>query len=256
MPVQGTLLSKNGYDRWNVGNELGATEESDDYRSLRAAFEDLPEDPYARGSGRYRRYARGMFLPWSQQFIWMPATESQAREGMNGYYQGDNNPEYINVTRSLPAITAETCQNQLLLDIIDFDFSQTYWSEDDSVWPLYVGIHLIKLHIAEDDREAVSSPNELHQDGEPYVFAHMIYRHNAVGGENLIAQPEYRGKQPADVPAADRLAEFQLERPLDSYAITDDLVSHYVAPIRKGPAPEPGERAIVLADWVPMRHRI
>lgn len=256
MTVQGITLPTAGYDRWNLADEFGITEENENYRSLRAAYDDLPEDPYARGSGRHRRYARGVFLPWSQEFFWMPATESQAREGMNGYYQGDNNPEYVNVTRDLPAISAETCANPLLLDIIRFDFSQTAWSEDDRVWPLYVGVHLIKLHVEDPEHVAVSSPNELHQDGEPYVFAHLVYKHNAVGGGNVIATPEYRGKQPEDVPASDKLAEFQLERPLDSYAITDHLVSHYVAPIRKGDAPEAGERAIVLADWVPMRHRI
>ena len=256
MPVNASTLSRQGYDRWDLGAHFGIDEENTDYKALKASYEDLPKDPYALGSGRYRRYARGMFLPWSREFIWMPATESQARDGMNGYYQGDNNPEYVGVTRDLPAISQEVCANKLLLDLIQFDFSQTRWDEDDSVWPLYVGVHLIKLHIEEDGHEAVSSPNELHQDGEPYVFAHLIYRHNAEGGGNLIATPEYRGKQPEDVPPADRLAEFQMERPLEAYAITDDLVSHYVGPIRKGDDPEPGERAILLADWVPMRHRI
>ncbi|MFJ3600923.1 2OG-Fe dioxygenase family protein [Streptomyces sp. NPDC090126] len=256
MPANPSTLSRQGWDRWNLGTEFGIDETGSDYRALRAAYDDLPEDPYAVGSGRYRRYARGVFLPWSREFFFMPATESQAREGMNGYYQGDNNPEYVNVTRNLPAISEEVCRNKLLLDMIQFDFSQTRWSEDDAVWPLYVGVHLIKLHIEEDDREAVSSPNELHQDGEPYVFAHLIYRDNAEGGANLIATPEYRGKQPDDVPPADRLAEFQMENPLEAYAITDHLVSHYVGPIRKGDAGRPGERAILLADWVPMRHRI
>ncbi|RPF21499.1 2OG-Fe dioxygenase family protein [Myceligenerans xiligouense] len=229
---------------------------SANFKALRAACRDLPEDPYAPNSGRYRRYARAVFLPWSKDLFWMPATESQVREGVNGYYQGDNNPEHAGVTRNFPAISVGICNNRLLLDIIQFDFAQTYWSEHDAVWPLYVGVHLVKLQVEEDGHEAVSSPNELHQDGEPYVFAHLIYRHNAEGGTNLIATPGYRGKQPEDVPPADRLAEFQMTRPLDTYAVTDDLVSHYVGPIRKGGAPVPGERAILLVDWVPMRHRI
>ncbi|TQF02419.1 hypothetical protein E6W39_09235 [Kitasatospora acidiphila] len=255
MQLEPSELAKNGYDRWGLAEHFGITEDDANYQALRAAYADLPPDPYAPGSGRHRRYARGMFLPWSKEFIWMPATESQRREGMNGYYQGDHNPEYPNVVRNLPAITQETCDNPLVLDMIKFAFEQTRWSEDDSVWPLFVGVHLIKLHI-EDDGEAVSSPNELHQDGEPYVFAHLIYRDNMVGGGNVIATPAYRGKQPADVPPEDTLAAFDLEKPLDSYAITDDLVSHYVAPIRKGEAERPGERAIMLSDWVPMRHRI
>ncbi|KJS53836.1 2OG-Fe dioxygenase family protein [Streptomyces rubellomurinus] len=249
-------LSKNGYDRWDLAEHFGLTEADENYRTLRAAYDDLPADPYAPGSGRHRRYARGVFLPWSKEFFWMPATESQAREGMNGYYQGDNNPEYVGVVRELPAISQEICANPLLLDLIRFDFEQTRWSQDDAVWPLYVGVHLIKLHVEDGEGEAVSSPNELHQDGEPYVFCHLIYRDNAEGGHNVVATPAHRGKQPQDVPAHDLLAEFELEKPLESYAIADELVSHYVAPIRNAGAPRPGERAIMLADWVPMRHRI
>ncbi|WP_227870270.1 2OG-Fe dioxygenase family protein [Streptomyces otsuchiensis] len=256
MSVLPSELAKNGYDRWDLLQHFGLTETDENYRALRAAYEDLPIDPYAPDSGRHRRYARGVFLPWSREFFWMPASRSHALEGMNGYYQGDNNPEYVNVVRSLPAISQEVCDNPLLLDMIQFDFEQTRWSEDDAVWPLYVGIHLIKLRIEDEDGEAVSSPNELHQDGEPYVFAHMIYRENAEGGNNVIATPAHRGKQPEEVPAHDILAEFDMRTPLEAYGITDHLVSHYVAPIRKGSEPGPGERAILLADWVPMRHRI
>ena len=257
MTRSGTPLSIDGHARYDVAAELGINVQDDkNYLALRDAYADLPPDPYAPGSGRYRRYARGMFLPWSKEFLWMPATESQLRNGMHGYYQGDHNPEYVGVVRDLPAISDFVCRNQLLLDMIQFDFDQTRWDEDDSVWPLFVGVHLIKLHIEEAGREAVSSPNELHQDGEPFVFAHLVYRTNAEGGGNLIAPPKYRGKQPADVPQQDRLSEFDLENPLESYAVTDHLVSHYVGPIHKGDDDGPGERAIVLTDWVPMRHRI
>jgi hypothetical protein len=256
VPAPPSELLANGYAQYDIAAHLAITEEDETYRNLRSAFSDLPADPYAPGSGRYRRYARGLFFPWSQEFTWMPATESQAREGMNGYYQGDNNPEYVGVVRALPAISRAVRHNPLLHDLIQFDFEQTGWSDDDSVWPLFVGVHLIKLQIDEDGREAVSSPNELHQDGEPYVFAHLIYRDNTEGGGNVIATPDYRGKQPGDVPAEGVLAEFSLDRPLESYAITDHLVSHYVAPIRKGRAAVPGIRTIVLTDWVPMRHRI
>src|SRR5437763_2836614 len=141
MPVSTASLSVDGYGLWDLQACFGITEEDGSYKALRAAFEDLPADEYAPGSGRYRRYARGIFLPWARDFTWMPATESQAREGMNGYYQGDNNPEYVGMTRELPAISESVCRNQLLLEMIQFDFSQTRWSEDDSVWPLYVGVH-------------------------------------------------------------------------------------------------------------------
>jgi len=251
-----TTLSEQGFDRWDLKSKFGIDSDDKDYIALRAAYEDLPIDPYATDSGRHRRYARGIFLPWSREFFWMPATATQTENGMHGYYQGSNNPEFPDVVRELPAITDDVCSNPLLERIVQFDFDQTSWSEDDASWPLYVGVHLIKLHIEEDGAEAVSSPNELHQDGEPFVFAHLIYRDNAVGGENVIATPPHRGKQPSDVPDSDILSSFEMTTPLEGYGITDNKVSHYVAPIRKGSDARPGERAILLADWVPMRHQI
>jgi hypothetical protein len=124
------------------------------------------------------------------------------------------------------------------------------------VWPIHVGVHLIKLLVAAEGEEAFSSPNEIHQDGEPFVFTHLIYRQNAEGGENIFAAPSYRGSQPADVPPDDRIAEFTLVKPLESYGVRDVLVSHYLGPIYRGPGPEPGERAVILTDFVPMRQRI
>lgn len=253
--LAGSELFENGYARYDLAKHFNVNVDNDDYQALKAEFDDLPEDPYAKGSGRYRRYARGLLLPWSREFSWLPVTESQARDGVNGYYQGDHNPEYVGVVRYLAALSESARTNSVLLDMIIFDFEQTYWNDIDSVWPLHVGVHLIKLSVI-DDGEAVSSPNELHQDGEPFVFTHLVYRRNAEGGSNLIAPPSYRGKQPANVPADDRLAEFQLTEPLQSYGITDHLVSHYVGPIRKTGGSGAGERAVVLTDFVPMRQRI
>lgn len=249
-------LAEQGYGRWDLAALLGVAAGDTDPQQVRDAFDDLPEDLYAVGSGRYRRYGRGMYLPWSGTFAWLPATSSQQNKGTNGYYQGSHNPEFAEVTRELPAITPEICENRLLRRLIEFDYSQTSWNEADSVWPLYVGVHLIKLEVKPSELQAISSPNELHQDGEPYVFAHLIFRHNAIGGGNLIAPPRYRGGQPDEVSQSDRLAEFELQKVLESYAVADRLVSHYVAPIKRADGPGAGARGIILTDWVPMRHHI
>jgi hypothetical protein len=136
-----------------------------------------------------------------------------------------------------------------------FDFQQTYWDDDDLAFPLHVGVHLVKLVADRDGTEAVASPNELHQDGESFSFAHLVYRRNSEGGINIIAPPHFRGKQPEEVPHRERLAEFQLTGPLESYGVADKLVCHYVSPVRKGKGAGPGERAVVLTDFTPTRQR-
>lgn len=244
-----------GFQRWDLMQELDVPDLQRHYDDLVAEFADLPPDPYAAQSGRYRRYARGMYLPWSGDFAWIPSGRGESVAEKNGYFQGSHNPEYVDVVRELPAIRDSALRNPLLTALVGFDYAQTRWNADDRLWPVHVGVHLIKLSV-DDEGVAVSSPNELHQDGEPFVFAHLIYRSNATGGHNVIATPAHRGRQPEEVPAADRLAEFELVDPLESYAIHDHLVSHYVGPVRRDTPGRPGERAVILTDFVPMRQSI
>ncbi|MFK0294341.1 2OG-Fe dioxygenase family protein [Streptomyces sp. NPDC090442] len=254
--TESTTLVEQGFARYDLAEEFGIAESDDVYQSLRAEFVDLPPDPYATEAGRNRRYARGIYLPWSREFSWIPNTHFDEQGWMNGYYQADHNPEYVGVVRKLPAMSETARNNPIIREILSFDFAQTRWSQDDAAFPLHVGVHLIKLAVDDPGLEAISSPNELHQDGEPFVFAHLVYRRNVVGGVNVVAPPKYRGKQPADVPDGEALAEFELIKPLESYGITDEKVSHYVSPIKRGAGAETGERAVILVDFTPMRQYI
>ncbi|MFI9450274.1 2OG-Fe dioxygenase family protein [Amycolatopsis sp. NPDC052450] len=245
-----------GYERYDLAERLNVSESDPEFQALLAEFEDLPADPYATDAGRYRRYARGVMLPWSRTFTWIPEVRQSESDSVNGYFQGDFNPDFAGVVRTLPAMTESSLNNQLLKDIVLFDFDQTTWSAADRAWPLHVGVHLIKLSIDDEEREAISSPNELHQDGEPFVFAHLMYRRNAIGGHNVIAPPRCRHMIPSEISPDLIMAEFELTRPLESYGITDEKVSHYVAPIRKGSSEEAGQRAVVLVDFTVMRQHI
>jgi hypothetical protein len=249
-------LVEHGFARYDLAKELGITESDTVFQNLRAEFVDLPPDPYATEAGRNRRYARGIFMPWSREFSWIPDTDFGDQGYMNGYWQADHNPEYVGVVRKLPAMSETARNNPIIHQILAFDFAQTRWSQRDAAFPLHVGVHLIKLAVDDHEHEAISSPNELHQDGEPFVFAHLVYRSNVVGGLNVIAPPQYRGKMPSDVPTGEALAEFELTKPLESYGVTDEKVSHYVSPIKRGTGAEPGERAVVLVDFTPMRQHI
>ncbi|WP_202818823.1 2OG-Fe dioxygenase family protein [Actinosynnema sp. ALI-1.44] len=232
----------------------------DQLRSLTAEFEQLPVDPYSSGDGRYRRFGRGILLPWNGEFMWMPETVADMPDGttagLNDYRQGEHNPEFSGVVRHMPGLTDAIRRNSLLSRLIQFDFAQTTWTEADSCWPVHVGVHLLKLSVDKPDGRAVASPDMLHQDGEPYTFAHLIYRRDAEGGENVIAAPEHAGSRPDALAAQDILDQFVLRQPLDSYGVKDDLVSHYVAPVTVAPGAAMAERAILLIDFTPMTQRV
>jgi hypothetical protein len=251
-------LQQRGYERYDLASELGVSPADGRLRGLTTEFELLPPDPYAPEDGRFRRFGRGVLLPWSKEFHWMPeipADTGRPDGGVNLYQQGVYNPEYVGLVRQMPGLTEGVRQNSLLTDMVRFDFSQTAWSDVERCWPILVGVHLIKLSVTGPGGRAVASPDMLHQDGEPYTFAHLIYRRNVAGGENVIATPDCAGFSPADVAPENLLDRFTISAPLDSYAVKDDLVSHYVAPITAGSEPGPAERAILLIDFTPMVQR-
>ncbi|KEF38678.1 2OG-Fe dioxygenase [Schinkia azotoformans MEV2011] len=116
---------------------------------------------------------------------------------------------------------------------------------------VHVGVHFVKLLVKNNGEKAVSSPNNLHQDGEPFTFAHLIKRENVVGAINAIATPKNAGKTLSEVDKQELHATFEISNPLDSYGVYDPLVSHYVSPIEKGIKDKPGERSVILIDFQP-----
>ncbi|MFD2417117.1 2OG-Fe dioxygenase family protein [Amycolatopsis pigmentata] len=248
-------LQQLGYERYDLASALGVSATDAGLRGLTTEFEELPPDPYAPEDGRFRRFGRGVLLPWNGAFHWMPdtaAADGSQDDGVTLYQQGAYNPEYLGLVRRIPGLTEGVRRNSLLAEMVSFDFSQTTWNNAELCSPIVVGVHLIKLAVTGPGGRAVASPNMLHQDGEPYTFAHLIYRRNVAGGENVIATPHCAGSVPEDVAPENLLDRFTISNPLDSYAVKDDMVSHYVAPITADSGSGPAERAILLIDFTPM----
>ena len=64
-------LKTKGYKRYDYMKELYYEGIEKDFEILRDYFRnDLPEDDYAKGLNRYRRYSRALVLPTSQQIEW------------------------------------------------------------------------------------------------------------------------------------------------------------------------------------------
>ena len=247
-----TLLEQLGFARYSLdGRELNMDVEGE-VKQIQAEFDVLKPDPYGGGDNRFRSYARGILLPWKPEFSWIPPTAVVDGRLVTEYYQGSYNPDFSGERRLLPAISEKAKASLLLRRLIWSDFDRTFWSRALRVHPLQVGLSFIKLQVDRDHRHALSTPDSFHQDGETFTFAHLVQRAGIVGGINAIAAPSARGKALAEVPPEERLEEFVLERPLETYAIFDPLVSHYVSPIELEEGCDRGERSIILVDFTPM----
>ncbi|MFB5661834.1 2OG-Fe dioxygenase family protein [Alteribacillus sp. HJP-4] len=243
-------LKDTGFEYYNLYKMLHYSGIDEDLKELTEAFEHLPQDEYAPALNRYRRYARAIIMPGTYHMEWLPETVIDGNTYYE-YFQGSFNPEYTGEYRRFPAIGERTRRNHLLEKIILFNFKQTFWTKEDALMPFHAGVHFVKLKAEKSGEKAVSSPNTLHQDGEPFTFAHLISRKNVKGGLNAISIPEHRGRLPEDIKEGGLTASFYLSSPLESYGIYDPLVTHYVGDVEKGEGDGPGERSAILIDYQP-----
>lgn len=242
------MLNRDGYERYDLGHLLQGGVDDERFSMLSKEFDALPADPHATGPGRFRRFGRAVLTPGEAGLRWL------GDEDANAYLQhAGQNPEFPGVLRRFPPLTAGIEENPLLAELVAADFVRTEWTGADLGRPVVVGVHLIKLVADEPGRWAAATPDALHQDGEPYTFAHLFYRRNVRGGNNVIARPACAGRHPRGVTPEDVLADFTLTHALDSYGVKDDVVSHYVAPITAEHSHAPAERAILLIDFTPVR---
>ncbi|MFF8773058.1 2OG-Fe dioxygenase family protein [Kitasatospora sp. NPDC015120] len=251
-------LRRDGYARLGAA-ALGIDTEAmaEDFARLADAYRDLPPDPYARETNRFRRYSHAVHLPWTGLLSYIPGTPDAEFGTVTEYWQDEHNPDYPRMRRRLPDLPPALRDNRLLDALIRADLAHALWLEDLRRAPVYVGIHLIALGVRDRAQEAVSSPDCLHQDGgspATFTFAHLVGRRNVEGGENVIATAESAGRQPGEVPADAIHARFVLTEPLDGYGVHDHRVSHYVGPVRlggdgaaaAGPTGETGGRRDIL----------
>jgi hypothetical protein len=249
-------LRQNGFARYrapDLGLGPDGDSRADELRQITDAYAELPADPYAPAAKRFRRYSHAVYLPWTAELSWIPGVPDGTYGSVTEYDQYGYNPEYADQRRRFPEIPAALRANPLLLRLIRFDIQQALWLEELGRSPLYAGVHMIKLSVRDRDDIAVSSPNCLHQDGggATFTFAHLISCANVRGGENVIASPDGVDRQPEDVPPGSIHARFTLVEPLETYAVHDPRVSHYVAPVRLGDGPGPGERCILIVGVAP-----
>ncbi|MBZ5477346.1 2OG-Fe dioxygenase family protein [Staphylococcus aureus] len=241
-------LREYGFVRYDLLKELNYEGIEFDYLELLNYFSDLPIDEYAPTLNRYRRYSRALILPGNDQIFWLPIQKINNSE-YSVYFQGKFNPEFPESYRKFRPIDQHIQNNKLLNKIISSNFKKTFWNEEDKILPIHVGVHFVKLFVNDAFKKATSSPDCLHQDGEPFTFAHLIERKNVKGGTNVIASPQVVGKKPHEINNEDIIQIFELSKALESYGVHDTSVSHYVSAIEQDNKSNPATRSVILIDY-------
>lgn len=203
-----------------------------DVDELRKSFVTLPVDPYASGTGRSRVYGRALYRHWAQSFEWLPDIVSNGNH-VQPYDQGTFNQDFFQ-TRYLPALPEPVQAATHLAGLIDHALRVVTLKETFRIWPVYIGVHLIRLSVSAGAAQAVTTPNVLHQDGgtDMFTFVHLMSIANVCGGETTVARPEQAGKFPNELGDDEVLARFSLSSPGDWYAVNDEAVSHHASAVQ------------------------
>lgn len=221
---------------------------------LQKAGSKLPPDPYDVTGMRKRSYARFAWVAETGALMPVGRNFDSADQPITGYSQGAAvQTEFGNVHRVFPGIRESVASSPILRSIVNADGAMAIQS--GVLFPslaYLVGIHIIKLQ-PNASAPAVITPDEIHRDGEPVTFAHLIERSNCDGGENFITSLDAVGKRPGEVAAKDIYSRLTLFQPGDSFVVDDKRVGHYVSPVSRISPNQSGHRTIMLVDFCPLR---
>jgi hypothetical protein len=212
---------------------LGAAEfllsgrQQDDWRRLRAAWDNLDPDEYYGGGDageRHRRYSDFEYLPGPSTLTPLEHTAYLQSKRMNRYVGG--------VKRHFADVLPETYDNEFFRALVRFAFNAFPIPEQlrDSAWVCQV--HQIRILVHEGQTTAVT-PEGIHSDGYPFASVHLIDRVGVSGGVSSV----YSGEE-------EELATLTFETPLDTLLLEDRALKHYVTPIQSSGG-EPGHRSIL-----------
>lgn len=247
------IFQKQGFFRTKINpNSLTSCAESD-CEIIRENFSKLAIDPYTNsGNNRFRAYSNLIILPWEREIKWLPLENYQG-EFVSSYWQGAFNPEHADFIRRFTPISSAAKNTRLLNNLILHDYSLTFW-KDKAMYPIYIGVHFIKLIVLKKGQLCYSSPDLMHRDGEAFTFAHLFNRSNIRGGANYISKVEHANYKLEDIPSNDILDKFEMYDMLESYGVCDRMVSHYISPVELEDSDiEYGCREIILIDFSPLR---
>jgi hypothetical protein len=229
-PPLRAALESDGFWLGRLPNESLQTE---DWRMLQQASQQLPSDEYAIEAGRHRT-----FNVYTLECLPNDTASLEAMAVDIAYRQdAEFNPELGDISRAYPPSRVLQPNNAALTEILGG--TAPVLSTLCGSTTFRVHAHHIR-YLARPGRPARNSPGGYHRDGERFISVHLLARDSVVGGANRIADNEER-----------EISEFTLAEPGDCFVIDDDRVLHAVDEIAVQPGKPSGTRDILLIDYVP-----
>lgn len=251
-------LKHHGWARFNLHDLLIQEKLDRGFPQFAArAASCLPVDPYDESCARRRRYGVFVWIPASRQLIAVSRHFDAAGNPIVPYTQDSTfQSEFGGDVRWFAGLKEELLNDPFLLTLVETDAAIAISSGAlPHAVSYYVGLHVISLQPTGSDM-AVITPDELHCDGEPVTFAHLLDRMNVVGGENTVADVGSVGAQPGNLGPASMRAQFTLHDSGDGFVVDDRMVSHHVSGVELKNNAREGRRCVALVDFCPAKRTL
>ncbi len=191
---------------------LADLESSADWQQFYRSWGNLHRDEYMADHGEYRerRYSVIEYQHARRQFA--------VSQDQNHYQATNYNALNGGVQRIYSPFEASTLANPVLGGLLSYATKHVLELYGESDWR--IESHQFRI-LASPEIPGKPTPEGIHQDGVDYVFVAMIDRHNVMGGISKVYARD--GKL---------LDSFKMRRPLDVLHLNDELVYHYVTPVK------------------------
>lgn len=177
-----------------------------DISSIQIYWDDLPVDPYVRIEQRLRRYSVGQIRGGNLTLL--PEEPHIQGAACNSLFGG--------LKRKFAPIERKFFEEPAFLNAID---------EALMVLPVRTQSWRLQFHQFRILAPGAPTPEGVHRDGAAYVLMILVKRHNVSGGETVLYRKDE--EQP--------LTQLTLIRPGQALILDDEMVSHFVTPIKALP---------------------
>lgn len=189
---------------------------------------ELPLDTSDRQANRFRQFQTYALCGWDGTLIPKPL-ETYAQPGF-----------VESGARQFAELDRAVRDSKLLHNLIRFDFDHLP-IENKASLVFAVNVHFIRF-LPTRSQPANGNPARLHKDGEPFTYIHCVGRKNVRGGRSIITDNELNLKFKGC------LTNF-----LDTLAVFDRAVYHYVEPVMLEHGCSFGFRDALLIDFTELK---
>ena len=224
-------IRENGYAFVHAGEMralLGASGALPDWTLFAASWNDLRDDEYLAGRGRFRKRRYAVYDAMKDAIVRQPHQPHHQHVAYNPLFGG--------VERWFEPVTPAVGDSASLLTILRF-CGAIFGALAPDVARWHVEVHQFRIE-AQPGAAGHPTPEGVHRDGVDFVLVLLVARTNIASGTTTVH--DLTGRE---------LGSFTLTKPLDAALLADSRVAHGVTPVTPIDPHVPAYRDVLVVTF-------